>query len=219
MLAEVDILNQPEPSISEIRAMTTNTQSTPHLETLRKAAKDDTEYQQLKQLIINGFPPHRSQLPDSCKRYWMVHNNLTIDDDLIVNGCRLLIPAKLRQDILTQLHESHQGSIRTKQRARLLVYWPGINNDIDNIILSCKHCQDHLPSNPKEPLMQKYKPDRPFQEIAIDLCCYAGRTYLIIVDCFTDWPAVISLDHGTMSTQVIASIRQSFCCTAIPDVV
>jgi len=66
--------------------------------------------------------------------------------------------------------------------------------------------------------MQKNKPVRPFQEVAVDLCSHAGQTYLIIVDCFTDWPAVISLDHGTTSTQVITSIRQSFCHTAIPDV-
>ena len=78
MLAEVDILNQPEPSISEIRATTTTMQCNPHLEMLRKAAKDDAEYQQSRQFVINGFPPHRSQLPDSWKQYWMVRNNLTM---------------------------------------------------------------------------------------------------------------------------------------------
>ena len=219
MLAEVDTFNQPEPSISEIRAFTTSTQTNPHLETLLKAAKEDPEYQQLRQFILDGFPSHRSQLPDSCKRYWSVRDHLTIDDNLIVYGCRLLIPTKLRSEILTQLHESHQGSIRTKQRARLSVYWPGIDNDIDNVILSCKQCQDHLPSNPKEPIIQKPQPARRFQEIAVDLYSHAGHTYLVIVDCLTDRPAVISLDHGTASQQVIVAIHQSFCRTAIPDVV
>ena len=121
--------------------------------------------------------------------------------------------------VLSQLHDSHQGLVRTKQRARLSVYWPGIDNDIDNTILACQQCQDHLPSNPKEPIIQKPRPDRPFQEISVDLCSHAGRTYLIIVDCFTDWPAIISLDHGTTAVQVITAIRQSFCCTAIPDIV
>jgi len=60
---------------------------------------------------------------------------------------------------------------------------------------------------------------RPFQEIAVNLCSYAGQTYLIIVDCFTDRPAIISLDHGSTCTQVIASIHQSICRTAIPDIV
>ena len=219
ILAELDILNQPEISISEIRATSATNHISPHLDTLRKTTKEDPEYQQLLQFILDGFPNHRSQLPDSCKRYWTARDHLTIDDDLIVHGCRLLIPVKMRPQVLTQLHESHQGSVRTKQRARLSVYWPGIDNDIDNIILACQQCQDHLPSNPKEPITQKPKPDRPFQEIAIDLCSHAGRTYLIIVDCFTDWPAIISLDHGTTSAHVITAIRQSFCRTAIPDIV
>ena len=78
---------------------------------------------------------------------------------------------------------------------------------------------DHLPSNPKEPIIQKPRPDRPFQEISVDLCSHAGHSYLIIVDCFNDWPAIISLDHGTTAVQVITVIDQSFCRTAIPDVV
>ena len=219
MLAELDIFNQPELSISEIRATTAADHNSPHLDTLRKIAKEDTEYQQLRQLILNGFPDHRSQLPDPCKRYWAARDHLTIDGDLIVHGCRLLIPTKMRPQILSQLHESHQGSVRTKQRARLSVYWPGIDNDIDNTILACQLCQDHLPSNPREPIIQKPKPERPFQEIAVDLCFHAGHTYLIVVDCFTDWPAIISLDHGTTSAQVISAIRQSFCRTAIPDII
>ena len=76
--------------------------------------------------------------------------------------------------------------------------------------------QDHLPSNHKESIIQKPRPDRPFQEISVDLCLHAGHTYLIIVDCFTDWPAITSLDHGTTAVQVITTIHQLFCRTAIP---
>ena len=48
---------------------------------------------------------------------------------------------------------------------------------------------------------------------------YADRDYLIIVDCFTDWPAVIPMDHGITAPQLIRVLRQSFCCTTIPDIV
>ena len=125
----------------------------------------------------------------------------------------------MRPEVLAQLHESHQGSLRTKQRVCLSVYWPSIDNDIDNTILVCQQYQDHLPSNPKEPIIQKAIPERPFQEIAVDLCSHAGCIYLIIVDCFTDWPAITSLDHGTNALQVSSAICQSFCRTAIPDMV
>ena len=70
-----------------------------------------------------------------------MHHSLTIDEDLIVFGCRLLIPRQMRKSVLNQLHEAHQGAVHTKQRARLTVYWPGIDNDIDSTVLSCTHCQ------------------------------------------------------------------------------
>jgi len=52
----------------------------------------------------------------------------------------------------------------------------------------------------------------------VDLCSYAGCDYLIIVDCYTDWPAIISMGHDTTTPQIITALRLSFCCTAIPDI-
>ena len=100
------------------------------------------------------------------------------------------IPARMRCEILSQLHESHQGSVHTddeshqgsvhtKSRAHLLVFWPGLDNDLDNIIFSCKHCQERLPSLSKEPILLKPKPTRPFQEIALDFCTHAAHNFLI----------------------------------------
>ena len=148
------------------------------LQYLRQITEQDHEYQQLLHYIRNGFPDHRSQLPDGCKRYWNILSQLALDEDLIVYGCRLLIPVKMRSKVLTQLHESHQGSVRTKQRARLVVYWPGMDNDIDEVILKCKQCQEKLPSQPREPII---RPNRPFQEIAADFCSYAANDFLILV--------------------------------------
>ena len=36
--------------------------------------------------------------------------------------------------------------MQTKERAKLSVHWPEIDNGIDNVLLSRKKCQDHLPS-------------------------------------------------------------------------
>ena len=137
-------------------------------------------------MITQGFPDHRNQLPDPCRHYWNVREHLTVDDGLIVYGCRLLIPSSMRQQMLASLHELHQGSVQTKERARLTIYWSGIDNDIDNIVLSCKMCQDHLSSNSKEPTISKVKPSQPFQD-------FGGQQFLIVVDCITDWPDIIPM--------------------------
>ena len=190
MLAEREPDDKPGLSIAEIRAVHTGHQESIRLQTLREHAEEDSEYQLLLQYIQEGFPEHRSQLPDGCRKFWGVRS---LDDGFIVYGCRLFIPARMRQEVLSQLHESHQGSVHTKSRACLIVYWPGLDNDLDNIVLFCKHCQERLPSLPKEPILLKPKPTRPFQEIALDFCTHAAHKFLIIVDCFSDWPEIIPM--------------------------
>ena len=213
-LAEHDPQNHPEMSTMEIRAITNTSPPALRVSDLRYHAAQDPAYQQLRKIILDQ---QRSQLQESCRCYWNAREHLSIDDNLIVHGCRLLIPTVMRRQVLMNLHESHQGSLRTKQRARLTVYWPGIDNDIDNMIFSCKHCQDMLPANVKEPIMSKPSPQRPFQEVAVDLCCYGGQNYLIYVDCYTDWPDIIPLGFNTTAAHLIKVLEQSFSRTAIPD--
>ncbi len=122
----------------------------------------------------------------------------------------------MRREVLARLHDSHQGMVRTKERARLSVYWPGIDNDIDNAILSCKACQDTLPSHPREPMITRPLPDRPFQELAGDFCTHAGRQHLILVDCFLDWPDIIPMGNNTTAPQLTSALRSSFCRTGVP---
>ena len=92
-----------------------------------------------------------------------------------------------------------------------------MDNDIDNVILSCKTCQDTLPSNPHTPIITKPPPTRPFQEVTGDFCTYAGRHYLILVDCFADLPDIIPTAHNTTVTQMISALRSSFCSSGVPD--
>lgn len=88
-----------------------------HLQELRKYADEDQEYQDLKQLITTSFPNQKSSLPASQKKFWGVKDHLTIDDNLIVHGCRLFIPANFRATMLNHLHEGHQGVSQSQARA------------------------------------------------------------------------------------------------------
>ena len=219
LMAECDSQNNPASSIAEIRAASASNISSLHLQDLCRHAEADQEYQQIQHYIRNGFPDHRHQLPEQCRRYWNVRSQLTLDDGLIVYGCRLLIPSSMRSQVLQELHASHQGAVHTKLRAKLVAYWPGINNDIENLIVSCKQCQDHLPSQRKEPIIMKPRPSRPFQEIAVDFCSYAGQNFLITVDCYTDWPDIIHMGNNTTAPQLINTLLRTFCHTGAPDIV
>ena len=91
-LAECDEENRPDLSVLELRALHGEGESESiRLQELQAQAAQDKEYQQLKEVILNGFGNHRGELNESCKRYWQVRHSLTIDEDLIIFGCRLFI--------------------------------------------------------------------------------------------------------------------------------
>ena len=188
------------------------------LQELHGHARNDKEYQDLLRLIQAGFPDRKGDLPPNLKKYWGSREHLGVDEGLVVYGCRLFIPATFRLTILHRLHEAHQGIARSKDRARLTVYWPGIDRDIEQHIADCKFCQDSLSSHPREPIISKPRPSRPFQQIAADFAYHGGQYFLVVVDCLTDWPHVFQMGTNTTSTHTIKVIRDLFCRTASPDI-
>ena len=186
---------------------------------LREYADRDQSYADLKDIIKNGFPDTRNQLPVNLRIYWRSKEHFSLEDDLILHGVRLLIPERLRLTMLARMHAAHQGIIRMRARARLAVYWPNIDNDIEDYVNACQHCQDRKPQQPSEPLIQKKRPERPFQELAVDYAEKEGNIFLIMVDCKTDWPTIIFCGKDMTSRKLIDILREEFCRTAVPDVI
>ena len=79
-------------------------------------------------------------------------------------------------------------------------------------------CQDTLPANPPEPLVIKPLPSRPFQEVAGDFCSFASHQYLILVDCYSNWPDIIITGSNTPTAALTATFRASFYRTEVPDI-
>ena len=51
------------------------------LKEVQEAALDDQVYQQLKSLILGGFPHSKAELPDVLKHFLQVRHDLAVDDD------------------------------------------------------------------------------------------------------------------------------------------
>ena len=64
-----------------------------------------------------------------------------MENGLITNWARLLIPSTLRRKILEQIHEGHQGIEKCMLKEREAVFWPGISNDICEAVEKCGICQ------------------------------------------------------------------------------
>lgn len=63
------------------------------------------------------------------------------------------MPITHRQDMLNRIHETHQGSVKSKQRTRGLRYWPCMNSQIEDMILRCAACQEMRKIPAAEPLI------------------------------------------------------------------
>ena len=107
---------------------------------------------------------------------------------MIVMEPRVVIPHSICADILLDLVRMHQGATKTRQRARLSVYWPNIDNDIENATRNCETCIKHLPSQQPEPFRARPPATRPFEQIHADLGDVNSRHFLVMVDNFIGWP-------------------------------
>lgn len=166
--------------------------SDPVIENLKALAAEDEDYQKLLKAVTNGFPNQRTDAHPYVQQFWGIRNELTASDGLVLFECRLVIPAAGRRDVLQKLHASHQGVERTKRRARQSVYWPAINSDIANTVGACPACQQHQPSQSREPMMNDPPPSRVFEDVSVDLFSYAGKSYLVYVDRLSAGPSWIA---------------------------
>ena len=65
---------------------------------------------------------------------------MSIENDVLYQGSRAYIPETLRQTILEEIHEGHPGIQRMKNLARLFVYWPKMDADLEKFVGNCEPC-------------------------------------------------------------------------------
>lgn len=114
----------------------------------------------------------------------------TQTDGLILRGNQLVAPRSTRAEMMKRAHEGHFGMIKTKSRAREIIWWPGINNQLEQMITNCDICARYQSQQRKEPLQSTELPERPWERVAVDLCEFRGDVYLVLVDYYSRFPEV-----------------------------
>ena len=177
---------------------------------MRKIANEDPEYQALIDAVeeegnTDRVPLYKKLIPE-----------LSTENGLVLLKQKIIVPQKMRREVLSRLHDSHQGIERTKQRARQTVYWPGINSDITNTVESCRQCQERLPSLQKEPMKSDAPPTRAFESTSADLFTYGGKKYLAYVDRLSGFPFVQKFNHDPDAKMLEKVFSKIFVTTGVP---
>lgn len=107
---------------------------------IAEATRRDPVLSTVSQFVHQGWPhsvPNQPQISS----YFDKRNELSLFEGCLLWGSRVVVPDACQDAVLEQLHEGHQGMVRTKSFARMYVWWPGMNKDIDRIIRQCESCQ------------------------------------------------------------------------------
>ena len=175
----------------------------------RQSTASDETMKQLRLTIRRGWPKKMSALPIELQEYWNVRDELHEADGMVLRGDRLVVPSDLRPDMLKLVHESHQGMDKCKARARTVLYWLGMVNDIETIKGQCHVCLRFRANNQKEPLIQRDVPELPWQRAAVDIMTFKGHDYLVVVDCYSKYPEITLLENKT-AAWVITRLKSMF---------
>ena len=87
---------------------------------VRKATQRDSTLAQVYENVMKGW--HENKDPN-LQPFYSRRNELTVHQGCIMWGSRVVIPTRLRSEVLQVLHESHVGAVRMKALARSYVWW------------------------------------------------------------------------------------------------
>ncbi|CAC5392125.1 unnamed protein product [Mytilus coruscus] len=101
---------------------------------IKDATADDENLSKLSSVVVSGWPNSKAMLPDDIQSYWNFRDEITVIGGLLYKSQRIFIPKALQREMLVKLHEAHLGIVKTKQRAREILFWRNMNSDIENFI-------------------------------------------------------------------------------------
>ncbi|UYV60122.1 K02A2.6-like, partial [Cordylochernes scorpioides] len=181
-----------------------------------EAQQEDTTLKAVVNYLEQGWPDKKKMSP-ALLSYWHVKDELGVQNRLLMRGCRLVIPARMKLEILDKLHAGHFGITKTRLRARETVWWPGISEEIAETVRKCSVCIQEAVSK-HEPLIPTNFPTRPWQKIGMDLFKFENKWHLVVIDYYSRFPEVVQLDRLTANV-VVRSCKSIFARHGIPETV
>jgi transposase InsO family protein len=117
--------------------------------------------------------------------------------------------------MLEKIHAGHMGTEKCKKRAQDVLYWPGMNSQIEEIVLKCPTFLEYRRSNQKEPMIVQPTPTIPWDTVATDLFYWNNSNYLLVVDYFSRYFEIAKLPDIKSST-VVTYMKSIFARHGIP---
>ena len=189
------------------------------LEEMKKVASEDEEYKLLLEAFISRKPLKEFSDNHPVRKYTSIWDRVSLMDAetdqplLVVDNQRIIVPTKLRQTIVDDLHsKTHRGPEQMKLTLRSLYFWPTQKAMVDKTCKDCIACLENKDSQPMEPFLE---PDvditelDPIEDIAADLFYTSGKAHLCVADRFSGYLFWRQLANETTS-EVVKAMESIF---------
>ena len=164
---------------------------------------------------------HKGVLRDKLNKttYKQVFKELSVVDNMLLLGDRIVIPEKLRPDILALAHEGHPGRVSMLQQIREDMWWPGMTADLEEFVSTCSvGCGSAVARNTPPPMTVRETPEKPWQHCAADYKGPIGGKYYfhVLIDLYSRWPEV-EMTKSTSMDKLYPVLDRSFGVHGVPE--
>ena len=144
-------------------------------------------------------------------------NELSVHQECVMWGVRVVVLEKLQSHVLNELLTGHLGVVKMKALARSYIWWPGIDNDIEQSAKHCKGCEQCQNMPKQAPLHPWEWPSTPWQRVHVDYVGpFSWYNYLVVIDAHSKWPEVI-MTKSTSSERTVEISRTIFARNGLPE--
>ena len=98
-----------------------------------------------------------------------MRSEITVANDLLFKSGHIIVPSSMHKEIKQRIHEGHLGQEKCKVRAHQVVYWPGINAEISDMVSKCSTCLEHHNVQQNESLLPHEIPRNPWKKVGTEL--------------------------------------------------
>jgi len=108
------------------------------VDNVRQETQRDPVLAQVYEMTSKGWPHNTAP---ALNPYFISKDEITLQSGCLMWGIRVVVPPKLRPQVLEELHQGHMRVVKMKALARSYIWWPGIDKEIELTVKSRSGCQ------------------------------------------------------------------------------
>ena len=129
----------------------------------------------IRKCVLVGWPDEVNPELKPFRSRWQELSTL---DGCVLWGSRVVVPPQGQVTVLEELHKTHLGSSKMKALARSYIWWPKMDQEIEDLVKRCRVCQESRFSPPAAPLHPWQWPSQPWSRLHLDFAGpYMGHVF------------------------------------------